>query len=92
MEIYINIDNNKDIAIKTKEELIKLTNKLNLKIIDNVEDADIIAREIQVGACSKTVRLERSIDVNKVSAKYSKGIVIVTAPKFVIPKHKVTVE
>ncbi len=42
MEIYINIDNNKDIAIKTKEELIKLTNKLNLKIIDNVEDADII--------------------------------------------------
>ena len=60
--------------------------------LEDVEDADIIAREIQVGACSKTVRLERSIDVNKVSAKYTKGIVIVTAPKFVIPKHKVTVE
>lgn len=60
--------------------------------IEGVEDATVIARETQVGACTKTVRLERTIDVSKVKAKYSKGIVLITAPKFVIPKHKVTVE
>lgn len=42
MEIYINTDKNKDIAIKAKEDLMKISNKLNLKITSNVEDADII--------------------------------------------------
>ena len=45
-------------------------------------DVRIIASELTVGKCSKTVRFENSIDVEKIKAKYSTGVI----------KHKVTVE
>lgn len=55
-------------------------------------DVRIIASELTVGKCSKTVRFENSIDVEKIKAKYSTGVILITIPKLVIPKHKVTVE
>ena len=67
----------------------------NLEPEDEEEEADdvrIIASELTVGKCSKTVRFENSIDVEKITAKYKSGIVLITIPKLIIPKHKVTVE
>ena len=59
---------------------------------EDADDVRIIASELTVGKCSKTVRFENSIDVEKISAKYKSGIVLITIPKLIIPKHKVTVE
>ena len=35
---------------------------------------------------------ETSIDLENITAKFSNGIIIVTIPKLIIPKHKVNVE
>ena len=59
---------------------------------EEADDVRVIASELTVGKCSKTVRFENSIDVEKISAKYKSGIVLITIPKLIIPKHKVTVE
>lgn len=59
---------------------------------EDKKDADIIASELTIGRCSKTVRFENSIEVEEIKAKYDKGVVVITIPKLVIPKHKVTVE
>ena len=59
---------------------------------EDADDVRVIASELTVGKCSKTVRFENSIDVEKISAKYKSGIVLITIPKLIIPKHKVTVE
>ena len=60
--------------------------------VEEIEDAKVIASELKSGKCSKTVRFENSIQVDKIKAKYSTGIVLITIPKLIIPKHKVTVE
>ena len=60
--------------------------------VEELEDAKIIASELKSGKCSKTVRFENSIEPEKIKAKYSTGIIIITIPKLIIPKHKVTVE
>lgn len=60
--------------------------------VEEIEDAKVIASELKSGKCSKTVRFETSIDVGKIKAKYSTGIILITVPKLIIPKHKVTVE
>ena len=39
-----------------------------------------------------TIRFETSIDIENITAKFSNGIIIVTIPKLIIPKHKVNVE
>lgn len=59
---------------------------------EDADDVRVIASELTVGKCSKTVRFENSIDVEKITAKYKSGIVLITIPKLIIPKHKVTVE
>ncbi len=56
------------------------------------EDLELIMSAIKAGRCVKTVRFENSIDLENIKAKFSNGIVIVTIPKLVIPKHKVNVE
>ena len=60
--------------------------------VEEIEDAKVIASELKTGKCSKTVRFENSIQVENVKAKYSTGVVLITIPKLIIPKHKVTVE
>jgi len=59
---------------------------------EDVAEAKVIASELTVGKCSKTVRFENSIEVEKITAKYKTGIILITIPKLIIPKHKVTVE
>ena len=56
------------------------------------EEAELIASSIKSGRCVKTVRFETSIDLENITAKFSNGIIIVTIPKLIIPKHKVNVE
>lgn len=60
--------------------------------LEELEDAKVIASELKKGKCSKTVRFENSIKPEEIKAKYSTGIVLITIPKLIIPKHKVTVE
>ena len=56
------------------------------------DEAEVIVSAIKSGKCVKTVRFENSIDLENITAKFSNGIVIVTIPKLIIPKHKVNVE
>ena len=60
--------------------------------VEEVEGAKVIASELKKGKCSKTVRFENSIEVENIKAKYTTGIILITIPKLIIPKHKVTVE
>ncbi|WP_462314997.1 Hsp20/alpha crystallin family protein [Methanobrevibacter sp.] len=58
------------------------------------EDAEIevISSSIKSGRCVKTVRFENSIDLDNITAKFINGIVAITIPKLIIPKHKINVE
>ena len=58
------------------------------------EDAEIevISSSIKSGRCVKTVRFENSIDLDNITAKFINGIVAITIPKLLIPKHKINVE
>ncbi|WP_458456423.1 Hsp20/alpha crystallin family protein [Methanobrevibacter sp.] len=56
------------------------------------EEAELIVSAIKNGTCVKTVRFENSIDLENINAKFSNGIVNITIPKLIIPKHKVNVE
>ena len=56
------------------------------------ETAETIVSALKSGRCVKTVRFETSIDLEKITAKFTNGIVIITIPKLIIPKHKVNVE
>ena len=72
--------------------VITATFKPFVEELEDVEDAKIIASELTTGRCSKTVRFENSIEVEKIKAKYNTGVILITIPKLIIPKHKVTVE
>ena len=62
--------------------------------IEEFEDEEVepIVSALKVGRCVKTVRFENSIEVNEISAKFNNGIVTITIPKLIIPKHKINVE
>ena len=72
--------------------VITATFKPFIEELEDVEDAKVIASELTVGKCSKTVRFENSIEVDNIKAKYSTGVILITIPKLIIPKHKITVE
>lgn len=56
------------------------------------EEAEVIVSNLKVGRCVKTVRFENSIEVDEVTAKFNNGIIIISIPKLIIPKHKINVE
>lgn len=56
------------------------------------DEAEIIVSGLKAGRCVKTVRFENSIDLENIKAKFANGVVLVTIPKLIIPKHKVNVE
>ena len=72
--------------------VITATFKPFIEELEDIEDARVIASELTVGKCSKTVRFENSIEIEKIKAKYKTGVILITIPKLIIPKHKVTVE
>ena len=56
------------------------------------DEAELIVNSLKSGRCVKTIRFENSIDLENISAKFNNGMVIISIPKLIIPKHKVNVE
>ena len=56
------------------------------------EEAEVIASSLKSGRCVKTIRFENSLDIENITAKFNNGIVTISIPKLIIPKHKVNVE
>lgn len=83
-----------DILIEAGDNDITIETTFKSYIEDFAEDeeAELIASSIKAGRCVKTVRFENSIDLKNITAKFTNGIVLVTIPKLIIPKHKVNVE
>ena len=81
-----------EIVVGDNDIVITTTFKPLIEELEDVEDAKVIASELTTGKCSKTVRFEKSIDMDNIKAKYNAGIVLITLPKLIIPKHKITVE
>lgn len=71
---------------------IETTFKPYIEEFEEEDEAEVIVSAIKSGRCVKTVRFENSIDIEKITAKFANGIVTVTIPKLIIPKHKVNVE
>lgn len=71
---------------------IETTFKPYIEEFDEEDEAEVISSAIKSGKCVKTVRFTNSIDIEKVTAKFTNGIVKITLPKLIIPKHKVNVE
>ena len=71
---------------------IETTFKPYIEEFEEDETAEVIASSIKSGRCVKTVRFETSLDLENISAKFSSGIVTITIPKLIIPKHKINVE
>lgn len=71
---------------------IETTFKPYIEEFDEDETAEVIVSSIKSGRCVKTVRFENSLDIDNIKAKFENGIVIITIPKLIIPKHKVNVE
>lgn len=57
MKIYINIDETNPKSIETKEKLIKLTEKLNIETVNNIETSNIIVSIGGDGTFLETARL-----------------------------------
>ena len=83
-----------DVSIEAGDNDITIETcfKPYIEEFEEEDEAELIVSAIKTGKCVKTVRFENSIDLQNISAKFSNGIVIVTIPKLVIPKHKVNVE
>lgn len=71
---------------------IEVTFKAYIDEFEEEDEAELISSAIKSGRCVKTVRFENSIDLENITAKFSNGIIIITIPKLIIPKHKVNVE
>ena len=71
---------------------IETTFKAYIEEFEEEDEAEVIVSAIKSGKCEKTVRFENSIDIENISAKFANGIVIITIPKLIIPKHKINVE
>ena len=56
------------------------------------DEAEVISSSLKSGRCVKTVRFENSLDLENITAKFTNGIIIITIPKLIIPKHKIHVE
>ena len=83
-----------DISIEAGDNdlTIETTFKPYIEEFDEEDEAEVIVSAIKTGRCVKTVRFSNSIDIEKITAKFSNGIVKITIPKLIIPKHKVNVE
>ena len=83
-----------DISIEAGDNdlTIETTFKPYIEEFDEEDEAEVIVSAIKTGRCVKTVRFTNSIDIKKVTAKFTNGIVKITLPKLIIPKHKVNVE
>ncbi len=84
----------KDILIEAGDNDITIETTVvpYIEEFDEEDEAEVIVSAIRSGRCVKTVRFENSIDIKNIKARFKNGTVVITLPKLVIPKHKVTVE
>lgn len=83
-----------DVLIEAGDNDITIETTFKPYIEEFAEDetAEVISSSLKSGRCVKTIRFENSLDLENISAKFANGIVLVTIPKLIIPKHKVNVE
>lgn len=86
--------NKEDVLIEAGDNdiTIETTFKPYIEEFEEDETAETIVSSIKSGRCVKTIRFENSLDLENITAKFNNGIIIITIPKLVIPKHKVNVE
>ena len=71
---------------------IEATFKPFIEDFEEDEEVELIASSVKSGRCVKTIRFENSLDLDNITAKFTNGIVVITIPKLIIPKHKINVE
>ncbi len=71
---------------------IDVTFKAFIDEFSEEDEAELISSSLKSGRCVKTIRFENSLDLENINAKFDNGIVIITVPKLIIPKHKINVE
>lgn len=84
----------KDILIEAGDNDITIETTFTpfIEDFEEEDEAEVIVSALKCGRCVKTVRFENSIDIENIKAKFKNGTVVITLPKLIIPKHKVTVE
>ena len=62
--------------------------------IEEIEEKDktVLISDIKQGKCSKSIRFSNNIEIDKISAKFNNGTVLITNPKLKTPKNKINVE
>ena len=86
--------NKEDVLIEAGDNDIHIETTFQSYINEFEEDetAEVISSSLKSGKCVKNVRFENSVDIENITAKFDKGIVKISLPKLIIPKHKINVE
>lgn len=80
-----------DIEAGDKDISIVATFKPYIEEIEE-EDKSVLISDIKQGRCSKSIRFNNNIEIDKISAKFNNGTVLITIPKLKTPKNKINVE
>lgn len=80
-----------DIESGDKDISIVATFKPYIEEIEE-EDKTVLISDIKQGRCSKSIRFSNNIEIDKISAKFNNGTVLITIPKLKTPKNKINVE
>lgn len=80
-----------DIEAGDKDISIVATFKPYIEKIEE-EDKTVLISDIKQGRCSKSIRFSNNIEIDKISAKFNNGTVLITIPKLKTPKNKINVE
>lgn len=80
-----------DIEAGDKDISIVATFKPFIEEIEE-EDKTVLISDIKQGSCSKSIRFSNNIEIDKISAKFNNGTVLITIPKLKTPKNKINVE
>ena len=56
------------------------------------KDKTVLISDIKQGKCNKSIRFSNNIEIDKISAKFNNGTVLITIPKLKTPKNKINVE
>lgn len=80
-----------DIEAGDKDISIVATFKPYIEEIEE-EDKTVLISDIKQGKCNKSIRFSNNIEIDKISAKFNNGTVLITIPKLKTPKNKINVE
>ena len=89
------------LAVIEKEEIDIEAGDKDISIVatfkpftEEIEEKDktVLISDIKQGKCSKSIRFSNNIEIDKISAKFNNGTVLITIPKLKTPKNKINVE